>query len=1123
MKKILTFICSLALVPLLALGQLNANRTANTKVSDALAMLPAQNAEVLNFAIEDLVSSGAEGITILTGMFDDVNNVPVNYALNGMAMYLTYPGREHAKQVFEQGILSALAKSTDTEVRRFYLYLLSIAGTDASLPALTSLIRDRQLGLPALYTIGTMKTPAAKEVIKQTILSGQGDKTALAGIAGYMKIEGIYPVLESWLDGADGELRNSVYYAMAHGGDVRALATIGKAAAAENYSTEKVSATACYLVALDAFKESANAEVVKRARELMNKTKSSDDQTLRVAAMEVYMNAGGKGYNEVIVKAMDDADRLYRAGVLNAASELADEGLYRQLLAKAAKMKNNRATADIIYFLGESANPSLTPQLIPYIASADNETSIAAMEAVTKLGGADVPQALALELKKGLSFEKLDAATKSLLAYDGDVTSVAAGVVTDPESTHEGKLSALHILDSKKATAYSELIFSLTGDQALSSAAHQILPNVVTPNDLPRLFEMLENTTDVPKIYNIQEAISNVVKNSPTGYATVKEKMDRTAKKGLYFVPLAATGNAEALRIISQGYANGNSADKREAVKALINWNGTQALEYLYAIARDDKNTEALTGYIDAAVNSELTPERKLILLSAAADITEDRTLVRRIVSESGKLPIFQSLIFTGNFLSSADATIRDRAAQGVMNIALANEDWNGPVVSDLLQKASAALTNPDADYHRQAIAKYLSEMPEGSGFVSIFNGTDLTGWKGIVDNPIARARMTEAQLATRQKAADEMMRQNWTVENGSIVYIGNGYDNICTTEDYGDFEMYIDWRVYPEDLEADGGLYLRGTPQVQIWRTDRPNVGSEVGSGGLYNNSVHPSKPLVVADNPTGEWNTFRIVMKGDRVSVWLNGDLVTDNVVLENYWDRKMPLFPTGQIELQGHDTRIAHRNIYIREFPAVEPYQVSAQEKTEGFVELFDGISLDQWYGNTSDYVAQDGAIVLHPSDGHGGNLYTKEEYGDFVLRFEFQLAPGTNNGIGIRTPDEGDAAYVGMEVQVLDDTAPIYSNLEQWQYHGSVYGIIAARRGHLKPVGEWNYEEIYIKGNDIRVTLNGVVIVEGNLAQASANGTLDGRNHPGLKNEKGHIAFLGHGSHVKFRNLRIKTLD
>jgi hypothetical protein len=298
--------------------------------------------------------------------------------------------------------------------------------------------------------------------------------------------------------------------------------------------------------------------------------------------------------------------------------------------------------------------------------------------------------------------------------------------------------------------------------------------------------------------------------------------------------------------------------------------------------------------------------------------------------------------------------------------------------------------------------------------------------------------------------------------------------------------------------------------------------VGAQVGSGGLYNNQQNPSKPLKVADQKVGEWNSFRIRMVGERVSVWLNDVLVTDNVILENFWDRSKPIFPIEQIELQAHGSRVAYRDIFIREIPRPDPFRLSADEEKEGFKILFDGTHLEEWTGNKRDYSVESGNIVLHPSEGSGGNLYTKNQYDNFVYRFEFMLTPGANNGLGIRTPMEGDAAYVGMELQILDNDAPVYENLAVYQYHGSVYGVIPAKRGFLKPNGEWNYQEVIADGDHIKVILNGTTILDGNIREASRNGTIDKRDHPGLLNKKGHIAFLGHGSKVKFRNIRIKAL-
>jgi len=193
------------------------------------------------------------------------------------------------------------------------------------------------------------------------------------------------------------------------------------------------------------------------------------------------------------------------------------------------------------------------------------------------------------------------------------------------------------------------------------------------------------------------------------------------------------------------------------------------------------------------------------------------------------------------------------------------------------------------------------------------------------------------------------------------------------------------------------------------------------------------------------------------------------------------------------------------------------VTPEEEKEGFVSLFDGKTLEGWQGSVDGYSAEDGAIVC----SKGGNLYTAKEYSDFVFRFEFIVPAGGNNGVGIRTPMGRDAAYAGMEIQVLDNSAERYANLKPYQYHGSIYGVVAAKRGFQKPVGEWNCEEIRCDGSKIKITLNGTVIVDADLAEIEK--TADGRNHPGLHNAKGYIGFLGHGSPVRFRNIRILELN
>jgi hypothetical protein len=198
------------------------------------------------------------------------------------------------------------------------------------------------------------------------------------------------------------------------------------------------------------------------------------------------------------------------------------------------------------------------------------------------------------------------------------------------------------------------------------------------------------------------------------------------------------------------------------------------------------------------------------------------------------------------------------------------------------------------------------------------------------------------------------------------------------------------------------------------------------------------------------------------------------------------------------------------------------VKSLNDEKGFVSLFEGNNLNGWKlmrGHGPGYVVKDNTIVC-PKDG-GGNLYTEKEYSNFVFRFEFKTEPGGNNGVGIRAPYEGDAAYQGMEIQILDDGHEMYKGkIKSEQHHGSVYDVIPARTGYLKPAGEWNTEEITANGSRIRVVLNGVIILDADLNIVREDAVL--KKHPGLKNKSGHIGFLGHGSLVEFRNIRIKTL-
>jgi len=284
------------------------------------------------------------------------------------------------------------------------------------------------------------------------------------------------------------------------------------------------------------------------------------------------------------------------------------------------------------------------------------------------------------------------------------------------------------------------------------------------------------------------------------------------------------------------------------------------------------------------------------------------------------------------------EVTVIGRKVRVVLNgVTILNVDINDVTDPKVLRKHPGLLRNRGhigflghGDYVEFANI-YIKEIPRAivnnnsppPGFRFLFNGENLNGWQGLMkgpnNNPIKRAALSPSEHRTAQAEADANMMAHWKVVGGEIAFDGKGR-SLQTERDYRDFELLVDWKILEK---GDSGIYLRGTPQVQIWDS-RDGERNAVGSGGLFNNKdeKNPSTPLKVADYLAGSWNTFRILMVQDRVHVFLNGELVVKDTVLENYWDREQPIFRTGPIELQNHGNNLWFRNIYIREITIPGP---------------------------------------------------------------------------------------------------------------------------------------------------------------------------------------------------------
>lgn len=429
------------------------------------------------------------------------------------------------------------------------------------------------------------------------------------------------------------------------------------------------------------------------------------------------------------------------------------------------------------------------------------------------------------------------------------------------------------------------------------------------------------------------------------------------------------------------------------------------------------------------------------------------------------------------------------------------------------------------AAIHSSHAVDSVAHLP--AGFTPLFNGTDLSGWWGCeTEDPAKWKSLSAEQLAAKKTTSLDDIRAHWRVENGELINDGKGLF-LTTDADYGDCDLRLEYRTV---AQADSGVYLRGIPQVQIWDTTEAggkwNLGAKLGSGGLWNNPKDWAgrDPSVKADKPFGEWNHLRVVMVGERVTVWLNEQRVVDHARLQNYFAKDKPVPCSGPLQLQTHGGEIRWRQVMIKALSADEANTILAAGGPDkvvtnaGFTRIFNGVDFTGWKGPLDEYQITDGAIVCRP--GRGGTIYTTEIYKDFTVHLQFRLPAGGNNGLALRYPGTGDTAYVGMcELQVLDNDSPKYATLDARQFHGSAYGMAAAHRGYLRPVGEWNYQEVSVRGSTIHVELNGTVILDADLSQITD--FKSNSKHSGKDRKEGHFGFAGHDDSVPFREIFIRA--
>ncbi len=931
MKKL-----GLILLGVLLLGSVRAqlpdSRTTKDEVVKVLEQMPAQNRAQLQELLDGLFLSGENGVLEMVRMLvpADQSSVKVEYALSGMTHYATEKGKEAQRRMLTGAYLKALDQANGRESKAFIIRQLQIVGQDELVDKLAGYLNDQSLNDPAaaaLVSIDTEKSKAALLKALNTVSDIQSKKVLVRAMAD-VQIPEAEETLLSLLRSGNAELEPLVLTALGANGSEKSLEDLELAAGKVNYAWEKSNAVDAYITLIQrVFTQGNQKEASRAATGLMKNAEKARQLQVREAALEILFMVNPENTFKILQQALKDTERSYRNTALKYALDRADASLCSKLVDY-SKKASPELKADILNALATlDENPqkrdlinnqSYTSIFIKYLNDKNLEVRKAAAFLLAKTGGENAIFALA-KLLNSNDEQNIETAQNALSVTPGDIASVIAPYLSS--ANDKGKIAILQLLSGRKADRQVKAVFEQLNASSpdVRKTAYSTLKDVVTMNDLDALFLLLGKMQPEYTV-QVQQAIISVVKSFPGDkqFEMISTRIQQTdpVKQCLYYSILSASGSDQALDFIANRFKTGDSNDKKEAFAALTGFRGVKAASELGAICNNPAEAsffdQALDAYIRIASDRSLTGENRRIYLANALEMAKTDKQKNNILKQIGQTGSYLGILLAGEYLDQP--AVRQEAANAVMNIALNNTSYTGENIRELLTKVSGILDNPDAGYQKEAIRKHLDEMPLDTGFVSIFNGKDLTGWKGLVGNPISRAKMKPEELAKKQIVADELARKHWIPSGGLMVFNGTGGDNLCTTRSYGDFEMLVDWKLEPAP-EADAGIYLRGTPQVQIWNTARVKVGAQVGSGGLYNNKNHPKSPLKVADNPLGEWNTFYIKMVGDRVTVMFNGILVVDNTVLENFWDRSQPIFPQEQIELQAHGSKVYYRNLYVK----------------------------------------------------------------------------------------------------------------------------------------------------------------------------------------------------------------
>lgn len=1109
----LVFLISSLLTLSLAGRSLAAPQSAT--LSSLLTQLPAPNPEEARRLHAALVKLGAPAYQELCNMLVPMgqgDDVKARLALSGLALHVSRAGAEKERKSFAEALILSLRANAHPQVKTFLIKQLQLAGGKECVAPLKSFLLDEKLCEPATQALLAIRSPEVEAAFAHALSTANAaPRLTIIKALGEVRSKQAAPELLKLVADKNRGVQLAARAALANSGELGAMSLLNEAVQSENAQQARADYLLFAQRRAEAGDKQTSATICRAVLANRERRFASHEQAQALRTLVTALQA--EALPDLLAMMERDDARLQDAA-LQCATQISGEAATAQWLNK-MKQVAPATRARIVAMLGARGDKSALPALREALLDTNEAVALAAISALVNLEGKESIPTLLQILQTTQSAVQITAIKVALLSLPFE-NNRAQMIALLPQVGASARVALLEVLGARGVHAAFEAVAARTNDDArnVRLAAIKALENIAAPDDLPRLVDLMLAAKSESETSALQKAIvlvsAQISETEKRADAVlIKQKNSSPEQQIKLLQTLARLGGAKAFEAVLAERKNANAEIRDAAIRALADWPEPIALPELLRLAREEKDLSyhvlATRGAMRLLNNAELSSEEKLRLYREAMSLARRGEEKKLVLAGLANVKSIAALEFVSSFFDKD--TLSLEAALAALKIAENEEDEPAKlnaaeIVKTILGKATEPSLRKKLAQHFEAQAE--SNQPP-AGFVALFNGKDLSGWKGLVENPVKRAQMSAEEMANAQAKADSMMNAHWRVlEDGVLYFEGKGYQNICTAADYGDFELLVDWKIEPN---GDSGLYLRGVPQVQIWDP----VQWKIGSGGLYNNQKYASKPMQIADRPTGEWNTFRVIMIDERVTVYLNDVLVVDNVPLENYWQREAPLYAMGQVELQAHNSPLYFKNIFIREIPRAKKLFRGA---------LFNGKDLSGWQiisGKQGSWKVEKGTLY---TEGEGGGwISTTSEFENFKLELDFRVPPDGNSGVFLRAPHEGDPAYTGMEVQVLDDYAAMYAKLKAWQYCGSVYGVQAPSERASKPANEWQHYEIVCNGPSVQVTLNGRKIVEANLIEHMDKE----KSHPGLKRRKGFIGLQNHSTRVEYRNIMLEELE